>query len=132
MSTNPFLTQTTKPFVVIKGARAGYIQLATSEEIIHYNQLPNELFQAAKTWAALLENQGAKRVYWLTLSEVVTHLHIHLYPRWSDDEPKGIPLFEDRNAPNQPEWPTELKAELNKWAREHQVYLIEGQKPSFF
>lgn len=126
MAINPFLTQTDQPFVAILGSRAGYLKIATVQEATQYAQLPDSLFHAAKAWAAILQAHGAKRVYWLTLSEVVTHLHIHLYPRWSDDEPKGLPLFESRNEPNQPKWSLELKTALNHWASEHQVHLIEG------
>ena len=82
--------------VAIKGMRKGYVQLATCDVIETYEQLPLALLEAAKAWAVILEKHGAKRVYWMTLSEVVTHLHIHLYPRWADDALKGIPLFEER------------------------------------
>lgn len=120
---NPFFISSQQSLVAIQGQRAGYIQLATSQEITEYSQLSVELFTAAKAWAATLEAHGAKRVYWLTLSEVVPHLHIHLYPRWTDDERKGLPLFEARNESPQPVWPSELKNALAEWVSKHDVYL---------
>lgn len=121
---NPFELETTKSFVAIKGVRAGYIQLACSKLTTKYSQLPEQLYTAAKEWAIILENLKAKRVYWITLSEQVKHLHIHLYPRWSDEEIKGLDLFEDRNNNEQPQWSDELNFQLKKWADEFDVELL--------
>ncbi|MDX1920447.1 MAG: hypothetical protein SFU25_06890 [Candidatus Caenarcaniphilales bacterium] len=66
-------------FVAIKGLRCGYLQLATSEEIINYSKLPPSLFVVAHEWMQVLEKVGAKRVYSIILSEQVKHIHIHLY-----------------------------------------------------
>lgn len=121
---NPFLTNTDKALVAIKGERAGYIQIAASSEVTLYQDLPEEILIAAKNWAVELEKMGAKKVYWITLSEVVTHLHIHLYPRWTDNEAKGLPLFEKRNTAPQPAWTTEMLLCLNAWADAHNTALI--------
>lgn len=123
MTTNPFITKTQQPLVALKGKRAGYIQLATTTEVTQYQHLPAELFIAAQSWAAILEQHQAKRIYWLTVAEVVQHLHIHLYPRWTDEESKGISLFEARNIPNQPKWTPELSNLLIQWATKYNVQL---------
>lgn len=126
LSDRPFFSTTQSLLVAIKGARNGYVQLAPSAQITRYGDLPNELLLAAKDWAARLETLGAKRVYWITLSEAVTHLHIHLYPRWTDDEVKGVALFEDRCKPNQPEWTPSVEDAFSQWAHTHDVSLISG------
>jgi len=124
MTANPFLIETEQSLVAIKGLRDGYIQLAPAVETTIYTHLPDSLFQAAKAWAVVLEAHGAKRVYWLTLSEVVTHLHIHLYPRWLQDEPKGLPLFEARDVQPHPLWSAELQAALHQWAQQYDVAIV--------
>jgi diadenosine tetraphosphate (Ap4A) HIT family hydrolase len=124
MALSPFVNETPLPLVTILGTRCGYIQLATSTYTESYHQLPVVLFEAACAWARQLEALGAKRVYWITLSEVVTHLHIHLYPRWETDTLKGMDLFQDRENPAQPVWTDETSQCLQQWARQHQVYLL--------
>jgi hypothetical protein len=119
---NPFTAVSTpKPLVALKGKRNGYLMLATSQEIFQYAGLPDSLLIAAKTWAATLEKMGAPRVYWITLSEMTPHLHIHLYPRWPEDILKGIPLFEARESNPQPAWTELMEAALDKWALDFNV-----------
>ncbi len=122
---NPFLVETQQPLVGITGQRCGYIQLAPATETTHYGFLPQELFQAATDWAAILEAMGAKRVYWIMLSEVVSHLHLHLYPRWEETETKGLALFEQRDQPGQKKWTNEAIFALNRWAVQHHVHIIQ-------
>lgn len=121
---DPFISSTTLPLVALRGNRAGYIQLAPAANVQTYAQLPPSLFAAAQAWAATLQAQGAPRVYWITLSEVVHHLHIHLYPRWPQDSLSGIPLFEARDTLPQPPWPQSLQAALADWAQQHGVHLL--------
>lgn len=123
---NPFLTSTASTLVAVCGRRGGYVQLAPAQEITQYRALPEELFLAARDWAARLEDLGAQRVYWITLSEVVRHLHIHLYPRWSEEETKGLALFEQRESLPQPEWQPETLAALDDWRRKFSVHLIRS------
>ncbi|HEY9744621.1 MAG TPA: hypothetical protein V6C99_00220 [Oculatellaceae cyanobacterium] len=99
--------------------------LAPSQAVESYRDCPNELFTAARAWAARLESFGSPRVYWVTLSEEVRHLHIHLFPRWEGDTLKGIPLFETRNEPNQPAWTPQVKELLREWAARFNVEVIE-------
>lgn len=121
---NPFLANATAlPFVAIQGKRDGYIMLAPATEITQYSQLPPAIFQMAQQWAALLEAMGSPRVYWITLSEVTRHLHIHLFPRWETDSLKGVELFETRDSQKQPEWRPETLQALAQWAKDHQVSL---------
>jgi diadenosine tetraphosphate (Ap4A) HIT family hydrolase len=123
MVENPFANKTSKPFVAIKGCRAGYLQIAESREVTSYGELSLELLAASKNWANILQECGAKRVYWITLSEVVQHLHIHLYPRWSDEESKGIDLFQERNNPEQPVWNDQLNKALQDWSNKYNVFV---------
>ncbi|WP_373533558.1 hypothetical protein [Vampirovibrio sp.] len=121
---NPFKAiATQRPLVAIPGQRNGYIQLATATEITTYANLPESLFTAAKDWAALLEQSGSPRVYWITLSEVTRHLHIHLFPRWPQDSIQGIALFETRDTQPHPLWTPEQTHQLTQWANRHQVTL---------
>lgn len=122
---SPFCVDTDQPMVAIVGKRAGYIQLAPIKAVTSYSELPNYVLTVAKMWAAILEKDaGAQRVYWLTLAEEVRHLHIHLYPRWPEDTEKSLTLFEQRNEPNQPEWPAELTGQLHHWAALYHVELV--------
>jgi diadenosine tetraphosphate (Ap4A) HIT family hydrolase len=125
---NPFVINTSKPLVAIKGRRAGYIQLATSTYINTYAQLPVRLFEAAKLWAAIVETHGAKKIYWITLSEVVDHKHIHLYPRWHKDNLDGLDLFNNRINDEKTtinSWNSLLSDALLDWSNEYDVELIE-------
>lgn len=126
-SSNPFLQQSNPSrCIALRGLRNGYIQLAPSKELTLYNALDAQILIAAQHWCCALESLGAKRVYWLTLSEVLPHLHIHLYPRWSDSEIKGLALFEARHTPEQPAWTEATEAALIEWAAQHDVFLPEG------
>lgn len=122
---NPFAVETDHPLVAICGLRNGYIQLSCREDATHYEALPEAVLMAAKAWAARLESMGAERVYWITLSEVVRQLHIHLYPRWPEDSEKGLDLFARREAQPQPVWTPETTQKLQAWSQEFQVYLIQ-------
>jgi diadenosine tetraphosphate (Ap4A) HIT family hydrolase len=125
---NPFLYSTEAPLVALINGRNGYVQLAPSTEITQYAGLDEALFRAAKAWAEILESHGTERVYWITLSEVVRHLHIHLYPRWPEDTLKGLPLFEARNTGIQPPWTGDLSKALATWAATHGVFVPESVK----
>jgi hypothetical protein len=122
---SPFTNQTLRPLVALCGTRGGYIQVATSTYIDRYQELPTALHMAAQEWAKTLEALEAKRIYWFILSEQVRHLHIHLYPRWSDEETlRGIELFEARESLPQPGWSTPLLEALEDWSNRHDVHLV--------
>ncbi len=119
---NPFLEIAANlPLVAVTGLRNGYIMLATAAEITTYTDLPDALLMAAKDWAATLEQSGSPRVYWITLSEVTRHLHIHLFPRWPEDALKGVDLFSTRQTHPQPDWTTAQINQLKNWANHHGV-----------
>jgi diadenosine tetraphosphate (Ap4A) HIT family hydrolase len=128
MSHNPFQVATTLPLVAIMGQRGGYLQLSPSHSVETYQDLPSSCLSAAQAWATILEAQPTiARCYWIILSEAVKQLHIHLYPRYTQElETVGIPLFEARNTLPQPVWTPELRASLQQWATTHGVELIEG------
>lgn len=121
---NPFLLETEAPLVAIRGRRGGYLQLAPSTLTTRYSALPETMLAAARGWAIALEELGAQRVYWITLSEVQPHLHIHLYPRWRDDEARGLPLFEARDSDPQPEWTSAMTEKLSQWCQDYAVELV--------
>jgi diadenosine tetraphosphate (Ap4A) HIT family hydrolase len=121
---SPFAIETDKPYVAIKGKRGGYIQLATAKPVTNWADMPDELLQLAKQWCATLQAHGAKKVYWIVLAEQVEHLHIHLYPRWSDDEPRGLELFEQRFEEQAFGWDAALVEELNAFLRVKNVDLV--------
>ncbi len=121
---NPFLViPGNRPLVALKGARNGYIMLAPAAEITQYADLPSTLWFAAQAWAAILEQVGSPRMYTVILSEVTRHLHIHLFPRWPEDELRGTALFDGRDTQPQPPWTPALQAALTQWAQTHQVSL---------
>jgi diadenosine tetraphosphate (Ap4A) HIT family hydrolase len=125
---NPFKIKTHLPLVAIIGNRGGYIQLSPSHQAEAYEQLPLACLQAALAWATILEAQPTiARCYWITLSEAVKQLHIHLYPRYNNEtQTVGMPLFEARNTQPQPPWLPELKIALHHWATTHGVAIIEA------
>ena len=122
---HPFLsTPTDKPLVAKTGQRKGYILLAPSQETLHYETLSEQALLAARAWAIRLEAMGAPRAYWITLSEVTRHLHIHLFPRWPEDALSGVPLFESRDTDPQPAWDATILAALQEWAAQYQVEIL--------
>jgi diadenosine tetraphosphate (Ap4A) HIT family hydrolase len=121
-SQSPFSNNSGKHLLVcIKGKRPGYIQVASSKMVTEFKNLPNQALECAKAWAGELEKLGAKRVYWFILSEEVRHLHIHLYPRWNDEESRGITLFEKRFEEVCEPWSKVLAEKLEQWALKYDI-----------
>ncbi len=123
---NPFRVETDCPLVAIRGARAGYLMVASRREVFRYQDIPQAVFEAARSWAETLEQLGACRVYWLVLSEVTPHYHIHVFPRWPQDGLKGIPLFEARDSAPQPYWTAPLEEALLRWQEKFGVFVPSG------
>jgi len=122
---HPFLSKATdQPLVALKGRRNGYIMLAPSRETEHYETLDDAALLAARAWATRLEQLGAPRAYWIVLSEVTRHLHIHLFPRWPEDSLSGVALFESRDTAPQPEWTEAVQNALHDWAQQFQVEIL--------
>lgn len=124
MGNSPFAVDTRKELVAILGKRNGYIQLATRDSIETYADWSDAPLQAAKAWAIQLEALGSPRIYWITLSEEVRHLHIHLFPRWKADTLKGVALFETRNTEPQPDWEAPVLTALAQWAEQFDVEVV--------
>jgi hypothetical protein len=112
--------------VAIMGKRGGYIQLSPSHQVVGYSQVSTTFLNAALAWATCLEAQPTiARCYWITLSEAVKQLHIHLFPRYTDETKiVGISLFEARNTLPQPDWTPSLTEALQQWASTHGVAII--------
>ncbi|MFM7469497.1 MAG: HIT family protein [Vampirovibrionales bacterium] len=112
--------------VVLQGERGGYLQLAPAAPVTSYTDAPPELFLAAKAWASFLEREcpDIARVYWLTFSEVVPHLHIHLYPRYGTDTLTGTALFDARHTSAQPSWTNLQQQGLSAWSLQWGVTLL--------
>jgi diadenosine tetraphosphate (Ap4A) HIT family hydrolase len=121
---NPFSTQSTTPFVALCGVRKGYVQLSFTAETTQFNQADPQIYTAAHAWCQTLENLGAKRVYWIVLSEQVRQLHIHLYPRWQDDEAQGLALFEQRDQAQSMRWDEVSLSALHLWGQQQQIELL--------
>jgi diadenosine tetraphosphate (Ap4A) HIT family hydrolase len=122
---SPFTVETDCAFVAIPGKRAGYVQLAPARETHSHAEVPMRLFEAAQAWCAFMQTQASvQRMYWLQFSEVVAHLHWHLYPRFEGDTLKGPAAFEARNdeAQHMP-WPLHWQEALRQWATSYDVYM---------
>jgi|GEM_PF-1890719 len=126
---SPFIATTKLPLVAIVGARAGYMQIAPSQITDDHGAVPEQLFIAGQHWASFLQTQeNVAKIYWLEFSEVVAHLHWHLYPRFSDDILKGPDAFNARNhAEHQPEWPLHWQAAVYQWAERFHVELLDPE-----
>lgn len=124
---NPFLaSKTVQPLVALCGKRNGYVMIAPRQEITKYATLPMEPLLAAKAWAERLEQLGAPRAYWIILSEVTPHLHIHIFPRWPEDNLTGLALFESRDGNPQQAWTPAVQDALHQWANHHHVELLNA------
>ncbi|MYL20121.1 HIT domain-containing protein [Halobacillus litoralis] len=77
----------------------GYVYLEPKRHVEDWTELSTEEFSQVgplvKKVEAFLKEQGkAERLYMVTISEAVRHLHIHLIPREEGGELKGLPLIE--------------------------------------
>lgn len=125
LKNHPFLSKPTdKPLVALPGKRNGYLMIAPSTETLHYETLDEKALLAARAWATRLEQLGSPRAYWIILSEVTRHLHIHIFPRWPEDTLSSVPLFESRDTQPQPAWTDAMQTALRQWATEFQVEIL--------
>lgn len=127
MPQSPFKTDTSHPLIAIIGKRAGYLQIASSQQGNQHSEVPSSLFLASQAWSAFLQTQEeVSKVYWLQFSEVVSHLHWHLYPRFVGDAFKGTDAFEKRHTPEACQaWALHWQAGLYQWAERFDVALLD-------
>jgi diadenosine tetraphosphate (Ap4A) HIT family hydrolase len=77
----------------------GYIYIEPVEHFEDWSDIPLEVLSdvqsTVKKIDLLLRNeQLAERVYSVTISEMVRHIHFHIIPRHKDNSMKGISLIE--------------------------------------
>jgi hypothetical protein len=127
MPQSPFKTDTPHHLIAIVGQRAGYLQMASSQEGHQHSEVPSSLFLASQAWSAFLQTQEEiAKVYGLQFSEVVSHLHWHLYPRFVGDKWRGTDAFEKRNTPEAwRAWPLHWQAAVYQWAKRFDVALLD-------
>lgn len=76
----------------------GYLYLEPLRHVENWGEFtPEELTDMAKTIptveSALQQLFNIERLYVVTISEAVRHIHLHLIPRMEGQELKGIPLI---------------------------------------
>jgi diadenosine tetraphosphate (Ap4A) HIT family hydrolase len=77
----------------------GYFYIEPIRHVEHWDELSEAEFTEItsllwKLTAFLKKEVNADRVYTVTISEAVRHLHIHVIPREESSEVKGIQLIE--------------------------------------
>jgi diadenosine tetraphosphate (Ap4A) HIT family hydrolase len=77
----------------------GYFYIEPIRHVEHWDELSEDEFAEItsllrKLTVFLKKEVKADRVYTVTISEAVRHLHIHVIPRHENSEVKGIPLIE--------------------------------------
>jgi diadenosine tetraphosphate (Ap4A) HIT family hydrolase len=77
----------------------GYIYIEPRRHVESWSELSNEELEDLTTSIRRLEvllnkTINAVRVYTVTISESVRHLHFHIIPRVKDQHLKGLPLIE--------------------------------------
>ncbi|XVJ50933.1 MAG: hypothetical protein HEQ32_02120 [Vampirovibrio sp.] len=129
MNHTPFHTDEPTLLVAMVGPRAGYLQIAPRVVTSEHAEVPPLLFQACQTWASFLQTQASvAKVYWLQWSEVVTHLHWHLYPRWVEDPLKGVEAFNARHdLTAQRPWDLHWQMALYQWAERYSVTILDPE-----
>ena len=127
---SPFSEQTDCLFIAIVGKRAGYIQIATNGETTAHAEIPLDLLNACQAWSSFLQTQESiAKVYWLQFSEVVEHLHWHLYPRFIHDLLKGTDAFNARHTHEaESPWDLHWQAALFQWAKRYDVEILDPDK----
>ncbi|WP_172860111.1 HIT family protein [Niallia circulans] len=77
----------------------GYIYIEPKRHVENWYELSdlemNEMGKILRIISRVLKEElNADRVYTVTISEVIRHLHIHIIPRISGKELKGVSLIE--------------------------------------
>lgn len=77
----------------------GYVYIEPKKHVEYWEELADDEFleisRLLKEISYFLKNKlNAERVYTVTISEAVRHLHIHVIPRDSSSDTKGLILIE--------------------------------------
>lgn len=77
----------------------GYLYIEPKRHVENWGEFTDEELSTVGPLIKKLENALKKelsidRVYVVTISEAVRHLHFHIIPRQSDQDTKGLPLIE--------------------------------------
>ncbi|MYL36437.1 HIT family protein [Halobacillus litoralis] len=107
----------------------GYVYLEPKRHVEDWTELSTEEFSQVgplvKKVEAFLKEQGkAERLYMVTISEAVRHLHIHLIPREEGGELKGLPLIEQATQQKGKVNPVALD-DYERFVDQMRVYLAE-------
>jgi diadenosine tetraphosphate (Ap4A) HIT family hydrolase len=104
----------------------GYLYLAPKRHIENWCEFTEEELTELgplikKIEKVLKEELNLERLYAVTISEVLRHIHVHLIPREEENEVKGLPLIEQAtqqkndiksNYFNEKDWLKKLKIRL--------------------
>lgn len=77
----------------------GYVYIEPKRHVEHWSEFTenesSELTKIIKYTEQVLKQQlNVERVYLITISEAVRHIHFHVIPRLSDQKLKGLDLIE--------------------------------------
>ncbi|MDQ0857201.1 HIT family protein [Bacillus sp. V2I10] len=77
----------------------GYLYIEPKRHVENWSEFTDQELSAVgplikKLEAAVKKELSVDRMYVVTISEAVRHLHFHLIPRLHDQEIKGLPLIE--------------------------------------
>lgn len=105
----PFLLYADEDWLLRHGNAGikGYFYLEPRRHVENWSEFSSRELQKIgsliqKLEAVLKKELPLERLYVVTISEAVRHLHLHLIPRLKHDEIKGLPLIEKATSSSQP------------------------------
>jgi diadenosine tetraphosphate (Ap4A) HIT family hydrolase len=77
----------------------GYMYIEPKRHVEHWSDFTDKELSklgllVKRLEIALKKELPVERVYTVTISEAVRHLHVHVIPRESEDDVKGLPLIQ--------------------------------------
>ncbi|WP_156291278.1 HIT family protein [Oceanobacillus salinisoli] len=93
----------------------------TEEELVELGPL------IKKIEAAIQKELSVDRLYMVTISEAVRHLHVHLIPREVDGDVKGVALIEQATQQKGKAHPSITKLQLEKFCGRLRLQLTNRQ-----
>ena len=121
-----------KNWVITPGPLAsqilGYVYIEPKRHVENWAQFTNdEIYELGllikNVEAALIEILHVDRLYAVTISEAVRHLHVHVIPREQGMDVKGLPLIEQA---------TQQKVKTEKQINEDQLKWFTNQLKNYF